>query len=57
MCMGDQFAMAQLFLMLTALIQRFYFRLPEGTDLDYISCSTFGLVCAPQFFKVIACQR
>lgn len=55
-CMGEQLAKMELFLMFVSLMQSFTFTLPEDSRKPDLS-GKYGLTLAPHPFNVIASQR
>ncbi|XP_020786184.2 cytochrome P450 2U1 isoform X2 [Boleophthalmus pectinirostris] len=55
-CMGEQLAKMELFLMVTSLLQAFTFRLPEGQSASPLQ-GRFGLTWAPSPFTVCVSPR
>ncbi|XP_078407104.1 cytochrome P450 2U1 isoform X1 [Cetorhinus maximus] len=55
-CMGEQMAKMELFLIFSTLLQSFCFRLPEGSDVPNM-IGRFGLTLSPDPFKIIPVKR
>uniref|UniRef100_A0A4W3HA66 Cytochrome P450, family 2, subfamily U, polypeptide 1 n=1 Tax=Callorhinchus milii TaxID=7868 RepID=A0A4W3HA66_CALMI len=55
-CMGEQMAKMELFLLFSGLLQSFSFKLPEGSSVPNMD-GQFGLTLSPHPFKIIALQR
>ncbi|XP_072446724.1 cytochrome P450 2U1-like [Chiloscyllium punctatum] len=55
-CMGEQMAKMELFLIFSTLLQSFCFKLPEGTDAPNMA-GQFGLTLSPHPFKIIPVMR
>lgn len=55
-CMGEQLAKMELFLMFVSLLQGFTFALPDGAKKPNLA-GKYGLTLAPHPFKVIASKR
>lgn len=55
-CMGEQLAKMELFLMFVSLMQTFTFALPEGSEKPVMT-GRFGLTLAPHPFNVTISKR
>ncbi|XP_048459624.1 cytochrome P450 2U1 isoform X3 [Rhincodon typus] len=55
-CMGEQMAKMELFLIFSTLLQSFCFKLPEGSDAPNMA-GQFGLTLSPHPFKIIPVMR
>ncbi|XP_072923253.1 cytochrome P450 2U1 [Hemitrygon akajei] len=55
-CMGEQMAKMELFLIFSSLLQSFFFKLPETNDAPNMT-GRFGLTLSPHPFKIIPVKR
>lgn len=57
MCLGESMARTQLFLFLTALLQRFRLRIPPGEAPPDLSPLVSGISNVPRALRVCFCPR
>ncbi|XP_069754430.1 cytochrome P450 2U1 isoform X2 [Narcine bancroftii] len=55
-CMGEQMAKMELFIIFSSLLQSFFFKLPEAIDAPNMT-GQFGLTLSPHPFKIIPVRR
>lgn len=56
-CLGESLAKMELFIFLTSFLQRFTFKLPEGTTIPKFKRSPYSIITAPGYYKLCAVAR